>query len=247
MPTPGSSSCAAPIELAHVVDRDRPPAPPSPGSHVPAARRCPSPSSAARGRVGDLAPAPGRSRSRAGRSSAGSPPAGGRARRAPRPAPPARGRRSAGSSPIPTRIPLVNGIRSSPAQRIVSRRARGCLRRRALVGDEVVAHRLEHQPLRRGDLAQPREVLARQDAEVGVRQQPALQRPLAGPHDVGGEVRVAVGAPAARATSGLTSGRSPVSTSSSLTLRRAAPSSSATTSSGVCRCAWWVLNAQYLQ
>ncbi len=35
--------------------------------------------------------------------------------------------RSSGASPMPTRIPLVNGIRSSPAARIVSSRCSGCL------------------------------------------------------------------------------------------------------------------------
>ena len=71
-------------------------------------------------------------------------------------------------------------------------RGRG-LRRGPLVGDEVVADGLEHEALRGGDLPQPREVLAAEDAEVRVRQQPALQRALARPHDVGREVRVAPG------------------------------------------------------
>ena len=64
------------------------------------------------------------------------------------------------------------------------------LGRRALVGDEVGVDRLQHQPLRGGHLAQARQVLLRQDAEVGVREQPALERPLADPGDVGGEVGV---------------------------------------------------------
>ena len=68
-------------------------------------------------------------------------------------------------------------------------RGRG-LGRGSLVGDEVVADGLEHEALRRGDLAQPREVLVAQDAEVRVREQAALQRALARPRDVGGEVRV---------------------------------------------------------
>ena len=62
------------------------------------------------------------------------------------------------------------------------------LGRRALVGDEVGVDRLEHQPLRGGHLAQPGELVAAQHAEVRVRQQAALQRPLARPHHVGGEV-----------------------------------------------------------
>ncbi len=47
--------------------------------------------------------------------------------------------------------------------------------------------------------------------------------------------------------SGLTSGRSPVSTSSSLALRRDASSSRRSTSSGSWMWAWWVAKAQYLQ
>ena len=67
--------------------------------------------------------------------------------------------------------------------------ARGrVLGRRALVRDQIGVDRLEHQPLRGGHLAQTREVPAAQHAEVGVRQQPALQRLLADPHDVRHEV-----------------------------------------------------------
>ena len=65
---------------------------------------------------------------------------------------------------------------------------RRVLGRRALVGHEVGVDRLEHQPLGGGDLAQPGELLAAEHAEVGVRQQPALERPLARPRRVGGEV-----------------------------------------------------------
>src|SRR5215203_1939261 len=64
------------------------------------------------------------------------------------------------------------------------------LGRRALVGDEVGVDRLEHQPLRGGHLAQPGEILAGEHAEVGVGQQPALERALADPGHVAGEVRV---------------------------------------------------------
>ena len=84
----------------------------------------------------------------------------------------------------PTRMPLVNGIRSSPAARIVSSRTRGMLGRRALVDDEVGVHRLEHQPLRGGHLAQPRELARAKRADVRVRQHPALERALARPGDV---------------------------------------------------------------
>ena len=96
--------------------------------------------------------------------------------------------RSSSDSPMPTRIPLVNGIRSSPAARMVASRYVRVLGRRALVGDEVGVDRLEHQALGGGHLAQPGEVVARQHAEVGVRQQAALERPLARPHDVAREV-----------------------------------------------------------
>ncbi len=57
---------------------------------------------------------------------------------------------------------------------------------------QPLGDRLEHQPLRGGHLAQPGEVLARQHAEVGVRQDAALERPFARPDDVGGEVLVPV-------------------------------------------------------
>ncbi len=68
------------------------------------------------------------------------------------------------------------------------------LRRRARVHGvhQPLGDRLQHQSLRGGHLAQPRQVLAREDAEVGVRQDPPLQRPLARPDDVGGEVGVPV-------------------------------------------------------
>ena len=100
--------------------------------------------------------------------------------------------RSSALSPMPTRIPrrerdpqLAGGADRLQAHRRV-------LGRRALVDDEVRVDRLEHQPLRGGDLAQPRQVLAREHAEIGVRQHPALERALAGPDDVGDEVCVAV-------------------------------------------------------
>ena len=71
--------------------------------------------------------------------------------------------------------------------------ARRVLRRRSGVDGlhQPLADRLEHQPLRGGHLAQPRVVVASGDADVRVRQQPPLERPLAGPADVGGEVLVA--------------------------------------------------------
>jgi hypothetical protein len=76
--------------------------------------------------------------------------------------------------------------------------ARRVLRRRALMRDQVGVHRFEHQPLRRRDLAQPRKVLARRDADVRVRQHPAVECALARPGDVRGEVGVAIGIKPAR-------------------------------------------------
>ena len=57
------------------------------------------------------------------------------------------------------------------------------LRRRAGVHrlHQPLRHRLEHQPLRRRHLAQSREILAREHAQVRVRQQAPLERPFAVP------------------------------------------------------------------
>ena len=94
----------------------------------------------------------------------------------------------------------MNGIRSSPAASIVASRARRVLGRRAGVHGlhQALGDRLEHQAHRRVHLAQPLEVVAVEHAEVRVRQQPALERPLARPDHVGGEVLVAVLAQAPR-------------------------------------------------
>src|SRR5215218_7570477 len=84
-------------------------------------------------------------------------------------------------------LELTGGLdRLEPAGRVLGRRA--------LVDDEVRVDRLEHQPLRGGHLPQARQVLALEDAEVRVRKQASLERPLAGPGDVGDEVGVSVGA-----------------------------------------------------
>ena len=82
----------------------------------------------------------------------------------------------------------MNGILSSPAAAIVASRAAGCLVGEPWWTTRSGLRRLEHQALRGGDLAHPCEVVAAQDAEVRVRQQPALERALAAPHDVGDEV-----------------------------------------------------------
>ena len=105
-------------------------------------------------------PARARSSSGAGRSSGGSPPGCGRARRARSASASSDAIRSSSVSPMPTRIPLVNGIFSSPAAAIVSSRRAGCLVGDPWWRDSARVDRLEHQPLRGGHLAQPREVLA---------------------------------------------------------------------------------------
>ena len=123
IPTPGSSSRVAATSSRHVVDRHlaRPL-----GQRQLGLVADPGLPVAARGVVGDLRRLLRRSSAGAGRSSGGSPPAGARARRAPRRAPPATRSARRGVSPMPTRMPLVNGILSSPAARIVSSRRAGC-------------------------------------------------------------------------------------------------------------------------
>ena len=82
--------------------------------------------------------------------------------------------RSCSVSPMPTRMPLVKGIFSSPAAAIVSMRRAGCLVGRAGVDGlhQPLGDRLEHQPLRGGHIAQPREILPVEHAEVRVREHP---------------------------------------------------------------------------
>ena len=94
---------------------------------------------------------------------------------------------------MPTRIPLVKGILSSPAASIVARRFAGCL-----VGEPawtVSISRSEVDSSIRPCEAVTSRRRARsselEHADVGVRQDAALQGSLAGPDDVGGEVVVA--------------------------------------------------------
>ena len=63
------------------------------------------------------------------------------------------------------------------------------LRRRALVHDQIRVDRLEHQPLGGGHLAQTGQITPRKNAQVRVRQEAPLERPLAHPHHVRSEVR----------------------------------------------------------
>ena len=86
----------------------------------------------------------------------------------------------------------MKGIFSSPAAAIVSILRRRVLGRGALVDHQVGVDRLEHEALGRRHLAQAGQVLAAQHSEVRVRQQPSLERPLARPHHVGGEIVVTV-------------------------------------------------------
>ena len=139
-----------------------------------------------------------RSSGGAGRSSGGSPPGCGRGARASAASASSEAIRSSSVSPIPTRIPLVNGIRSSPAASIVSSRRAGCL-----VGEPAWTVSISRSETD-SSISPCEAVTSRsrarssrvEDAEVRVRQQPALERPLAGPDDVGDEVLVAVGAKA---------------------------------------------------
>ena len=123
---------------------------------------------------------------------------------------------------------------------------RRVLRRRALVRHEVGPERLEHHPLRGGDLPQAPEVRARQRAQVRVREQPALERPLAAPGHVGHEVLEAeLGQPRPHA------GVVPrVVARQHEQLLHPPPHGavdSRSTSAGSCRCVRCVAKAQYLQ
>src|SRR6202000_603777 len=94
---------------------------------------------------------------------------------------------------MPTRMPLVKGIFSSPAASIVCIRMAGCL-----VGEPACTVSMSRSatdsrisPCEAVTGRRTLQVGAVQHAEVGVRQQPALERLLADPDDVGGEVRKA--------------------------------------------------------
>ena len=86
--------------------------------------------------------------------------------------------RSRGVSPIPTRIPVVNGIASRPASSIVRRRTDRDLVGRSGVrphpSRETVGRRLEHQAHRSAHVLEPRELLVGHHARVEVRQEPGL-------------------------------------------------------------------------
>ncbi len=147
---------------------------------------------------------------------------------------------------MPTRMPLVNGILSSPASRIVSSRSSGCL-----VGEPWCTTRSGFTD---SSISPCEAVTCRSRSSSSRVQTPtfvcgSIPRSRARSHaQATYETKSACPYSASRAaTSGLTSGFSPVSTSSSFTPRRAASSSSRSTSSGAYRCARCVANAQYLQ
>src|SRR3954470_555440 len=154
--------------------------------------------------------------------------------------------RSSGVSPMPTRMPLVNGIFSSPAVRIGSRRSAGSLVRepwwatRSARVDSSMRPCEAVTPRSRVRSARPsaRSFVCGSSPRSRARSQDQITYATKSSN------------PSARRrspTPGTLSGTSPVRTSSSLTPRRAALSTSRSTSSGSCRCGRWVANAQYLQ
>ena len=78
------------------------------------------------------------------------------------------------SSPMPTRIPVVNGMASSPAASSVASRRAGVLVGRAAVRRQVLGQRLEHHPLAGRDRAQPGQLVGEERAGVGVGEQAGL-------------------------------------------------------------------------
>ncbi len=140
----------------------------------------------------------------------------------------------------------MNGMRSSPAVRIVSSRTAGCL-----VGDPWCTTR---SGLTDSSISPWDAVTSRSRASSSREQTPTLvcgsiPRSSARSHaQATYEMKSSCPYSASRAaTSALTSGFSPVSTSSSFAPRREASSSSRSTSSGAYRWARCVANAQYLQ
>ena len=154
--------------------------------------------------------------------------------------------RSSGASPMPTRIPLVNGMRSSPAARIVSRRTAGCL-----VGDPWCTTRsgTSDSSISPWDAVTSRSRASSSRDAAPMLVCGSMPRSSARSHvQATYEMKSSCPySPSRRATSAFTSGFSPVSTSSSFTPRRAASSSIFSTSSGAYRCGRCVANAQYLQ
>src|SRR4051794_33534060 len=154
--------------------------------------------------------------------------------------------RSSGVSPMPTRMPLVNGILSSPAARIVCRRNAG-----SFVGEPWWATRSARVD---SSMSPCEAVTPRSRARSSRLRAPRFvcgSRPRSSArsqHQTTYATKSSKPSPRRRSlTPGTLSGTSPVRTRSSLTPRRAALSISRSTSSGSCRCGRWVANAQYLQ
>ena len=149
---------------------------------------------------------------------------------------------------MPTRMPVVNGIASSPAALIVSSRRAGCL-----VGEPACT-----VPIKRSDTdssISPIEAFTSRSRDRSSRSStPRLEwgrRPRSSARSQDQTTyAVKSSCPYAlrrRATSSLCSGFSPVSTSSSLLPCLTASSSWRSTSWGEHRCGLWVANEQYLQ
>ena len=140
----------------------------------------------------------------------------------------------------------MNGMRSSPAARIVPSRASGCL-----VGDPWCTTR---SGLTDSSISPCEAVTSRRRASSSGVQTPTFvcgSMPRSSARSQAQatyETKSSWPYSASRAaTSAFTSGFSPVRTSSSFAPRRPASSSSCSTSSGAYRCARCVANAQYLQ
>src|SRR3954451_13467023 len=143
-------------------------------------------------------------------------------------------------------MPLVNGILSSPAARIVCRRSAG-----AFVGEAWWATRSG----RADPSISPCEAVTWRSRARSARS--SAPRFVCGSsprssarsqHQITYATKSSKPSACRRSlTPGTLSGTSPVRTSSSLTPRRAALSISRSTSSGSWRCGRWVANAQYLQ
>ena len=84
--------------------------------------------------------------------------------------------RSARDSPMPTRIPVVNGMPTSPAASSVAKPPGRGLVGRPPVAVEAGVERLDHHPLRRRHRPQPGQLARRQRPRVGVGQQACLRQ-----------------------------------------------------------------------
>ena len=78
------------------------------------------------------------------------------------------------SSPMPTRIPVVKGMWSSPAASRVARRRAGSLSGRAAMRVEILRQRLDHHALAGRDGPQGGELLGEEGAGVGVGEEAGL-------------------------------------------------------------------------